>query len=87
MQRAARTLGWGGALPDPLMVDGVAAGYGVPTAETAATITRFRDEYGITLECTYSAKAAAHALQLLGPHARGPVLFWNTFNSHPLPRE
>jgi D-cysteine desulfhydrase len=82
MQRAAHALGWEGRLPEPLLLDGEGAGYGVPTPQTEQTIAQFRDAWGIALECTYTAKAAACALQRLRTGA--PVLLWHTFNSRPL---
>jgi hypothetical protein len=82
MQRAARTLGWEGRLPEPQLVDAEGAGYGVATPQTRETIAHFRNAWGIALECTYTAKAAACALQRL--RERAPVLLWHTFNSRPL---
>lgn len=58
-------------------------GYGVPTAAGEAA-TRIAAADGIALEPTYSAKAFAAFLDRL-PVAGGPVLFWNTYSSRPLP--
>ncbi|HEX6590729.1 MAG TPA: hypothetical protein VF050_01890, partial [Moraxellaceae bacterium] len=57
--------------------------YGHDSAAARAAIAAFAQE-GITLESTYSGKAAAAFLDRLGT-AGVPVLFWNTFNSRPLP--
>lgn len=59
-------------------------GYGDSTPAAAAAITTFREHAGLTLESTYSGKAAAAFLDRLGTATR-PVLFWNTFNSRPFP--
>jgi len=54
-------------------------GYGVATEKGLQAIARFK-AIGITLEQTYTAKAAAAFLDQLD-HTRGAVIFWNTFNS------
>ncbi|MES2919022.1 MAG: pyridoxal-phosphate dependent enzyme [Pseudomonadota bacterium] len=61
------------------------SGYGEATPAASAAIATFRERSGLALEGTYSGKAAAAFLDRLR-HATGPVLFWNTFNSRPLPR-
>lgn len=69
---------------DPLLLDhyyGTGYGHPLPAGQQAAQ--HFRDQFGITLEQTYSAKAAACFLDQLTTQT-GPVLFWNTFNSRPL---
>lgn len=58
------------------------AGYGHGTAAATAAIRKMRTATGLSLESTYSGKAAAAFLDSL-PTATGPVLFWNTFNSRP----
>lgn len=55
-------------------------GYGVATPAGDAAIARFANDFAIPLEPTYSGKAAAAFLDELAG-ARGPVLFWDTFNS------
>lgn len=71
--------------PAPVGLTGAyfGGGYGVTTEAASRAIARFGD-LGIGLEGTYSGKAAAAFLDALDS-AEGPVLFWNTFNSHPLP--
>lgn len=59
-------------------------GYGDSTPAATTAITAFRDHTGLTLESTYSGKAAAAFVDRLGTATR-PVLFWNTFNSRPFP--
>ena len=54
-------------------------GYGVATEKGTLAIERFK-ALGITLEQTYTAKAAAAFCDQLDSN-RGAVLFWNTFNS------
>jgi D-cysteine desulfhydrase len=57
------------------------AGYGAPTpagADAAAIAQRA----GLALETTYTAKCLAEVLaRLHDGRSRGPVLFWNTYNS------
>lgn len=59
-------------------------GYGVSTRAAGAAMKRFESATGMKLESTYSGKAAAAFLDRLACSQR-PVLFWNTFNSRPLP--
>jgi D-cysteine desulfhydrase len=68
------------------IIDGyLGGGYGAVTdqAENAVALAA---QYGITLETTYTAKAFAALCQFVKdlPTNAGPVLFWNTFNSHDL---
>lgn len=92
MQRALRTLVTvdptlaGYTLPPvDLRDDWYGEGYGTATpAGTRATAIAAAD--GIPLEATYSAKAFAAALDRLAAGI-GPVLFWDTFSSRPLPFE
>jgi len=61
-------------------------GYGAPSDRGRAAIARFARRDVLQLDTTYSAKAAALALDLLEPQkARGPVLFWATKSSVALP--
>ena len=55
-------------------------GYGVPTAETTQTINCF-SKGGIDLDHTYTAKAAAAALQCCLDHPDQTILYWHTYNS------
>jgi D-cysteine desulfhydrase len=59
-------------------------GYGEATPAAQQAIAHFAEKTGLVLEGTYSGKAAAAFLARL-PQAAGPLLFWNTFNSRPLP--
>lgn len=69
-----------------VVTEQLGAGYPLPTrAGTAARELFARAGYPI-LDDTYSAKAAAHALERLRASAAGPVLFWCTKSSAPLPR-
>jgi D-cysteine desulfhydrase len=57
------------------------AGYGAatPAAEAAASLAR---DAGVALETTYTAKCLAEVLaRIADGRARGPVLFWNTYNA------
>ncbi|MDP6942626.1 MAG: pyridoxal-phosphate dependent enzyme [Myxococcota bacterium] len=58
-------------------------GYGKPSPAGIAAKSRFAEASAPPLDTTYSAKAAAHLLEALSP--RGPVLFWSTKSSAPLP--
>jgi hypothetical protein len=71
-------------LPVTLVTDQLGAGYPHPTPQGLAARTAFERAGYPILDGTYSAKAAAHVLQSL-PQASGPVLFWCTKSSAPLP--
>jgi D-cysteine desulfhydrase len=71
-------------LPVTLVTDQLGAGYPHPTAQGLAARALFERADLPILDGTYSAKAAAHVLQSL-PHSPGPVLFWCTKSSAPLP--
>ena len=64
-----------------------AGGYAVADDVTEAAVARARRELGMTLETTYTGKAMAALLHDLSlPDYDGaPYLFWNTYNSRPLP--
>lgn len=60
-------------------------GYGHPTPEGERAVARAADA-GIALEGTYTGKAMAAVLEGMGRgELPGPVLFWDTFSSFPLP--
>jgi D-cysteine desulfhydrase len=60
-------------------------GYGAPTANGDAAIALARDA-GLGLETTYTAKCLAAVVERLQRgDAAGPILFWNTYNSAPMP--
>jgi 1-aminocyclopropane-1-carboxylate deaminase/D-cysteine desulfhydrase-like pyridoxal-dependent ACC family enzyme len=56
--------------------------YGAPTAAALEAIEWFGSQ-GLSLEQTYTGKAAAAFLDALRT-ARGPLMFWNTYNSRPV---
>jgi D-cysteine desulfhydrase len=60
-----------------IVQDEYGAGYGEPTAAGLVAI-RALAAAGLTLEPTYTGKAAAYALRLV-PRVKGPVLLWNTY--------
>lgn len=62
-------------------------GYARSNKETDRAIAFARDEFGLSLEATYTGKAMAALLQdLKSPaFAEQSLLFWNTYNSRPLP--
>ncbi|MGE0787845.1 MAG: pyridoxal-phosphate dependent enzyme [Sandaracinaceae bacterium] len=65
-----------------LIVDGsqLGGGYGEPTDAGRRAIAWWREHAGFELDTTYSAKAAAAV-----DARRGPVLFWSTKSTAPLP--
>jgi D-cysteine desulfhydrase len=71
-------------LPITVVTDQLGAGYPHGTPAGAAARKLFDDAGFPILDDTYSAKAAAHLLATLGRDA-GPVLFWCTKSSAPLP--
>lgn len=74
------------ALAPWLEVDGhhLGWGYGFPTAEGRRWIATFHDALGFELDTTYSAKAVAGAVAA-ARSATGPVLYWSTKSTTPLP--
>lgn len=77
---------WRKAPPVQLIGEYFGEGYGEITPAAMAAMAAFAEKTGIALEGTYSGKAAACFLDRLR-EAKGPVLFWNTFNSRPLPHD
>jgi len=67
--------------------DFFAGGYARTNNATDRAIEFARDDLCLTLDTTYSGKAMAALLHdLEGPKlAEQSLLFWNTYNSHPLP--
>lgn len=61
-------------------------GYGRPTADGLRAQHAFREACGLPLDFVYSAKSGAALLELARRGARGPLLFWATKSSAPLPR-
>jgi D-cysteine desulfhydrase len=69
-----------------LITDQLGRGYPHPTEQGAAARLLFARADAAVLDDTYSAKAAAHALELArGGRSNGPLLFWCTKSSAPLP--
>ena len=64
-----------------------AGGYARSNAETEAAIHLARDALGLELESTYTGKAMAALLRDAGQAqcSDGLLMFWNTYNSNPLP--
>jgi D-cysteine desulfhydrase len=63
-------------------------GYGIPTPKALAAIDRMRETVGLSFEGTYSGKACAAFIDLAEKNVeKGPLLFWHTYNSSPLPAE
>jgi D-cysteine desulfhydrase len=63
------------------------AGYGISNEETDAAVALAKEQLGLQLEPTYTGKALAALLHdLVDPTHQGKtLLFWNTYNSCPLP--
>lgn len=70
-----------------LTVDGgfLGAGYGLPTPAGREAISLFSHMPGLTLDTTYSAKAAAAVLHRVRHGERRTILYWATKSSAPLP--
>jgi D-cysteine desulfhydrase len=61
-------------------------GYARTNAATDSAIATARDHLGLQLEATYTGKAMAALLDdLEAIPSAGSVMFWNTYNSRPLP--
>ena len=67
-----------------LVTDQLGAGYPHPTPAGLAARQLFEQAGFPILDDTYSAKAAAHALDSMQSKQTGPVLFWCTKSSAPL---
>lgn len=73
-------------LPQPIVDDRwFGSGYGVAT-EAGLNAQSVLSQHGVSVEQTYTAKAAAAFLAVLA-ETEGPALFWNTFNSRPPPED
>ncbi|MES1184918.1 MAG: pyridoxal-phosphate dependent enzyme [Myxococcales bacterium] len=81
---ASLALGARELLPITVVTDQLGPGYPHGTPAGASARQRFADAGFPILDETYSAKAAAHVLATLGREP-GPVLFWCTKSSAPLP--
>lgn len=68
-----------------LVTDQLGQGYPHPTPQGTAARLLFARAGLPILDETYSAKAAAHALSWAGRGSGGPLLFWCTKSSAPLP--
>jgi D-cysteine desulfhydrase len=64
-----------------------AGGYARSSAATDAAISIARESLGLELEPTYTGKAMAALLHDAGQaqHRDALLMFWNTYNSSPLP--
>ncbi|MBM4321643.1 MAG: pyridoxal-phosphate dependent enzyme, partial [Deltaproteobacteria bacterium] len=63
-----------------LLQDQLGAGYGWPTEEGTAAISRLEEACGLRLEPTYTGKALAALLDQAGRRgSTKPVLFWNSY--------
>jgi len=62
-----------------------ADGYARSNRETDAAVKFAGDELGLALETTYTGKAMAALLRDLSKNRDELLMFWNTFNSAPLP--
>lgn len=61
-------------------------GYGHPTPAAGDAIRLLDETEGIALEETYTGKAMAAMLESAQTRRfEGPLLFWHTYNTHPLP--
>ncbi len=62
-------------------------GYAVSNPATDAAVATARDALGLHLETTYTGKAMAALLDDASrpPYRDASLLFWNTYNSNPLP--
>ena len=58
----------------------IGPGYGQAT-EKAQTARASFEKLGLTLDLTYTAKAAADLMELLAGSPKGPVLFWHTLSA------
>jgi hypothetical protein len=75
------------ALRPHLRVDGrfLGSGYGRATNDGLAAIDAYRTHPDLVLDTTYSAKAGAAVLAYARRGEPGPVLFWSTKSTTPLP--
>lgn len=75
------------ALAAGLEVDGryLGWGYGRATPEGLAALHRLRETEGLELDTTYSAKAVASALARVRRGDPGPIVYWSTKSTAPLP--
>ena len=66
--------------------DFYAGGYAIVDKTTERAVNFAKDNMGLTLDTTYTGKAMAALLHDLGSNKAGTSsLFWNTYNSRPLP--
>jgi 1-aminocyclopropane-1-carboxylate deaminase/D-cysteine desulfhydrase-like pyridoxal-dependent ACC family enzyme len=66
--------------------DFFAGGYAAVDERTEAAVNFANDNLGLTLDTTYTGKAMAALLHDIASNSAGSSnLFWNTFNSRPLP--
>ncbi|HEY8944084.1 MAG TPA: pyridoxal-phosphate dependent enzyme, partial [Polyangiaceae bacterium] len=70
-----------------LLIDGreLGSGYGIPSASGERALSLFHESGLFALDTTYSAKAAAGLIRLARERPGGPLLFWSTKSTAPLP--
>ncbi|MEO1271817.1 MAG: pyridoxal-phosphate dependent enzyme [Myxococcota bacterium] len=70
-----------------LTVDGrfLGPGYGKETRSGREAIALFEAHAGVTLDTTYSGKSAAGLVERIRRRASGPLLYWATKSTAPLP--
>ena len=74
----------------PRVIDEFFGGeYGLPTAEGNRAQRLFRDQEGIILDSTYTAKTCAALLDFMKDpwQTKEPVLYWHTYNSRDMSAE
>lgn len=70
--------------PDDIIIEGghLGEGYGYPTVAARFALSFLAETEGIPLDLTYTAKTFGALLEhVKDDPEKGPVLFWNTFNS------
>lgn len=77
-----------GQLSRLLRVDGrfLGAGYGRPSPSGLSAVRLWEEHVGYRLDTTYSAKAVAAFLELCRTEEQGPLLYWSTKSTAPLPQ-
>ena len=64
-----------------LITDYAGSRYGAPTTAGTEATQLARDLETITLDPTYTAKTLAGVIDAIRHEAKGPILYWHTFNS------
>jgi 1-aminocyclopropane-1-carboxylate deaminase/D-cysteine desulfhydrase-like pyridoxal-dependent ACC family enzyme len=94
IMETGRLLGWGGVdgtgAEKCVIIDGgyFEPGYGLASPRVTDAVGAAQEREGLELDITYSGTAfAAFLSAALNKKATGPLLFWNTKNSVPFPRD